>query len=227
MSESIFEHLQQGSVNCSQCKVRELVLFSRLEQEHFELIHQPIHDVKCSQGSHLFTTEETADHIYTLRNGMVKLEQLVKQEKVRVVRLLVPGDVVGLEALVSDQYRYKATAILPSSFCQIPTPVIDKLRANSPELCEELMLRWDKALASADRWLAKLNAGDSKERVTNLVRYLLEHSHIAPEIFMPNGEDIASITGLSKETVSRIIANMKRDSQLVALGAGTYEVYLP
>lgn len=218
--------LNQGSVDCTRCKVRELVLFSRLSDEDFQHIHEPIHDLHTNQGDHLYKLGESGEFIYTLRSGMIKLEAINTNRETKVVRLLGRGDVVGLEAILSEPYQHSAIVLNRCKVCRIPVNVIRDLRTHKPALCEDLMRRWNKSVKLADEWLADLHAGKSRQRIIKLVQFLTANSDDVPNFLLPSGEDISAILGLTRETVSRILADLKRENLILPLGDGTYESHI-
>ena len=212
-----------GEVNCDRCRIKELVLFAHLTPEDFNHIHTPIMDVEFSPSEKLYSEGKPGKHIYTIRSGLVKLETKQPDGNHRVVRLLTQGDVTGLEAIIEEPYHHTATALKNAEVCKIPVDVIHNLQTHSQILCSDIMDRWSKSVRQADEWLAKLNTGPARQRVDELINYLIENSETAPEFFLPSRDDIASILGLTRETVSRAIADMKRDGRISSYGHGIYE----
>ncbi len=219
----LLEKIRNNSVDCSQCNIRQLVLFSHLREEDFEHIHQPIKDVRFQQGHAVYREREQDEFIYTIRSGLVKLVKTTSDGESRIVRLLRVGDVIGLEALLGKPYQHTAMMLEPGEVCRIPVSVVKNLQRHSEALCDGLMQRWQKALDQADEWLTRLNTGQARQRVIAFIHFLESNSVDQPEFMLPSREDISAILGLTRETVSRIIASMKRDGELVDLGAGSFE----
>jgi len=222
-NNDLLERVWGGTVDCSRCKIRELVLFSQLSEDDFNHIHQPIHDFDYQQGSSLYREGEKGEYIYTIRSGMLKLESSLPDGTTKIVRLLNMGDVTGLEAIVGESYSHSAVALESGEICRIPVEVIHNLQKQSPGLCNELMIRWNKALTLADEWLVDLHSGPARRRVTRLVSYVESNSPHASEFLLPSRDDMSSILGLTKETVSRLVAELKRDGVLLDLGNGFFE----
>jgi CRP-like cAMP-binding protein len=157
---------------------------------------------------------------------MVLLESLDKEGQGTIVRLLCQGDVVGLEAVIGEPYKHNAIVFESGELCQIPIEVIQNVQKHSPSLCHALMSRWHKSVTQADMWAIELRRGSGKERVIKLLQYLSENSKSNSEFILPSGDDIASMLCVTKETVSRVLASLKRDKILWSLGNGYYEFYL-
>lgn len=214
------------SVDCSRCQIRGLALFSKLEQNDFNHIHSPIQDISFEQNAGIYQENEKSGFIYTIRSGLVKLESQQDNGAKKIVRLLRRGDVIGLEAILEETYHHTSIVLEPCHVCKIPVSVINELQKHSLPLCKELMTRWDKALFNADQWLLRLHTGQSRQRIIQLIQYLVENSESEPEFSMLSGEDMSSILHLTKETVSRILADLKRDKLISALGGGQYESFI-
>ena len=137
-----------GPVQCANCGIRDLVLFSSLKDEDFALIHKPIAEPRFEKGQILYFEDDPADHFYTVREGLVKLVHVTADGKEQILRLLKRGDVLGLEALVGKKYKATAIAIDSTLTCQIPLSVIIKLDRNLPHFRGQLLNRFSSLLTS-------------------------------------------------------------------------------
>jgi CRP-like cAMP-binding protein len=113
----------ESSPRCKNCAVRDLHLFSALKEEDYAFIHE----LKFGKGGLLYRADESAKHIYTVLEGIVKLTQYSLNGDEHKVRLLGPGNVIGLEALIGQSYRHTASVIDTALICRIPTTVITNL----------------------------------------------------------------------------------------------------
>ncbi|MCF8168951.1 MAG: Crp/Fnr family transcriptional regulator, partial [Rhodoferax sp.] len=159
------ESAWKGISDCRHCGIRDMVLFADLNEQDFGLIHAPIDDLDFRVGASLFQESGAAIGIFTLRTGMLKLVRGTADGRQRIVRVLRPGDVAGLEALSDARYDTDAIALTDVSVCRIPLSVIRELDAKSPRLHKRLMEKWSRNLKEADDWLADLNFGTARSRV--------------------------------------------------------------
>ncbi|MGD2119554.1 MAG: Crp/Fnr family transcriptional regulator [Chromatiales bacterium] len=219
----LLTRIWNGAVNCRKCGIRELVLFSKLDADDFNHIHLPIYDYFYPQSHQIYQAGEVGKHVYTIRSGIVKLEVENDSGEKRIVRLLGKGDAIGLEAIIGEPYRHFASVLGPGDFCEIPVEVIENLRHHSPHLCEELLLRWDRSLQLADEWLASMHTGNARQKVLKLIQHLAENTDDSSEFILPSRDEMSSILVLSSETVSRIVADLKRENIIWDLGNGFYE----
>lgn len=211
-----------GTANCRNCAIRQSVLFAGLDEADFDTIHRPIEQFTFPPGTTIYRQDDSAEHIFTLRSGLVKLTQFLPDGTARIVRLLRTTDVAGLEAMLLDNYEHTAIALHTTEVCRIPRAVVKSLLTRKPQLFSELMARWHRALSDSDRTLTDLNTGPARARVVRLLLWLAERN--ASETCSLFGrEDIGALLGLTTETVSRVMAELKRQGFLTELRSNMFE----
>ena len=200
----------QGTSDCRSCGIRDMVLFADLNEQDFGQIHTPIDDLVFPADTVLYTEGEQALGIFTLRKGMVKLVRSTADGRERIVRVLRPGDVIGLEALATSHYDSEAVAMVETSVCRVPLSVLHHLSAHSPRLHVRLMQKWQQALKDADDWLAELNFGTARQRVAGLALKMRDSEQPRLTSFFAR-DDMGAMLDLKLETVSREISALVRD----------------
>lgn len=203
------ESAWRGTSDCRNCGIREMVLFADLNEQDFNLIHAPIDDLVYQPGQALYEASDQALGVFTLRKGLIKLVRVTADGRERVVRVLFPGDVVGLEALATGRYDSQAVALSEVSLCRIPLEVVHQLGANSPRLHRKLMEKWQSALKLADDWLAELNFGSARQRVLHFIRKMHEVSEDGSATLFGR-DDMGAMMDLKLETVSREVTALVR-----------------
>ena len=200
----------RGTSDCRSCGIRDMVLFADLNEQDFSQIHTPIDDLVFAPDQTLYPEGGQALGVFTLRKGMVKLVRSTADGRARIVRVLRPGDVVGLEALATAHYDSEAVAMVEASVCRIPLSVLHHLSANSPRLHLRLMQKWQQALKDADDWLAELNFGTARQRVAGLALKMRDSEQPRLTSFFAR-DDMGAMLDLKLETVSREISALVRD----------------
>lgn len=193
-----------------------MVLFADLNEEDFSLIHAPIDDLHYSPHALMYSEGDKALGVLTVRSGMVKLVRNTSDGRQRIVRVLRPGDVVGLEALATTHYDCDAMALSEVSVCRIPLDVINTLSANSPRLHRRLMQKWQLALKSADDWLADLNFGTARQRVARFI-LKMRHTQDPHIVTLFSRDDMGAMLDLKLETVSREVSAFVREGVMSPL----------
>ncbi|MDD5297753.1 MAG: Crp/Fnr family transcriptional regulator [Rhodocyclaceae bacterium] len=198
----------QGQANCKVCTLRKGLLFARLPDEALDgllSVERMVHGAKAV----LYQEGEPALHLYSVREGLVKLVQRAPNGSSRIVRLLKSGDVAGLESLSDGRYRHTAEAILPTHLCRIAAEGLSAIRHRYSELSDELMQRWQQSLDRADEVITQLSTGTAQGRVARVLLYTLSEPGSNRCVALTR-DDLAALLSLTVETVSRTVAEFKR-----------------
>ena len=200
----------QGRSNCNACALRRDMVCSEVTLENLIDFHAGIEDFDFEPGASLFALGTSADAVFCLRLGAVKMVHLEPGGAVRIVRVLLPGDVAGLESTFRSTYDYSAIAIDRVRACRIPMPYFHKFIGSHPTLQLRLMERSQAALSEAQNWLAEIVGGAVPARV-RVARLLMKlRTEHGDRILRFPGEDMAAILGVTFETVSRVISEFVR-----------------
>jgi CRP-like cAMP-binding protein len=172
-------------------------------------MRRPIDEGRYGRGGRLYRSGGSPNYLFTVREGLVKLERYLPDGTQRIVRLARPGDLIGLEALLGTPYGHDAVVLEPVLACRIPVDVIKELDRQVPEFAQKLMERWQRALTEADSWLTGRATGSTQVRVARLLIHLVGDD---PEgsCYLPGREYIAAIIGTATETASRVVAEFRR-----------------
>lgn len=139
---------------------------------------------------------------WRVRSGAVRLDRITAAGS-DYAGLALRGDVIGAETLLYGNYSFSASAI---GDCELePWLAADKA------LSGESLLQ---TLAAAERRAADalaLRAGEAFERVRQLCLLLARYCDEGrKEIMIPELRDMAAITNLTEETVSRAMSRLRR-----------------
>ena len=205
-----------GRAHCDKCHIRKVMLFSELPDTAFDHLLQPIDQYIYPPGSVIYEVDSSKKFIYSIRRGMVKLVHVAEDGLSRIVRLLGPGAAIGLELLEDAKcYHHTAIAVTRVDLCKIPVATTVQLTTEHPTLCSQVGQQLQNQLDIADQWIVALSTGAARQRVAQLILVLEKFfSESNGSFVLLNREDMAAITGIAVETVSRMIAEFKRQKLL-------------
>lgn len=228
-----------GQAECEGCSIRDLALFADLHASDFNLIHLPIDEIPLEPGQAVYHAADEGSAVFTLRSGLIKLVQYLPDGSQRIVRLLRPGDTLGLEVLVGQPYEHSAVVLRTALLCRIPFEVVNRLSVETPRLHSQLMKRWHQSVRQADEWLTELSTGNAKARVARLLLSLAaaesgfrdrptascrppqpSEDEALCELF--SREDVGAMLGVTTETASRTIAEFRRQGVLLDVQMNRY-----
>jgi CRP-like cAMP-binding protein len=198
----------QGNSDCNTCSIRSSVLFAELNEDDFSKIHSPIDDLRFEANTKIYSQGELADYLYTLREGYIKLLHLNPDGSSRIVRLVMPGDLFGMEALLGEQYAHSATSLSNVYLCRIPKAIIASLGEESPRLHRQIVKKWGGALSQSESWFSEINTGRIEVRLSRFFLRIAKASGDMAVAPLFKREDMGLMMDVKFETISRALASM-------------------
>lgn len=205
-----------GRSDCRHCVVRQVMTFSVLPEEAFTDLLSPIDHLIYSARSTLFLQGEQGKHVFSIRNGWVKLMIGNENGCERIVSLMGPGSLLGME-LLSGHGRYSHTAIAHGEvdLCRIPLGTLRELEAKHHELYSSVFKRCADQTRLVDQTIVSFASGTLHQRIENVLLFLArETANNHGQFIRMSGVDIAAWVGASNESVSRELAELKRQGRL-------------
>ncbi|MGE0371181.1 MAG: Crp/Fnr family transcriptional regulator [Gammaproteobacteria bacterium] len=164
----------------------------------------------------LYRSGDIPATVYVIERGMVKLLSYLPNGKARIVRVHTTGSWLGLGGLLESPYEHSAIAIDDVQAIRIPIGALVQLKTTDPALYCKLIEQWFYYLQEADRWISSFSTGVIRARVARLLDYLarIENDVSTGEVKLLTCEEMAEILGATPESVSRVIAEFKREKLL-------------
>ena len=194
-----------------------MVLFADLTSDDFNAVHQPIEDLPMPPGTALYRHDDPAQALFTIREGLVKLEQYLPDGTYRIVNLLRQGDVAGLEATLSPRYEHTAIALQPTKVCRIPRDVVNKL---APKLNRQLMSKWHQMVQGTHQCMRDLSTGSARQRMARLFMILAPSSVHHCRLF--GRDDVGALLGITTETACRMVTELKKRQAVTEVASSVF-----
>ncbi len=206
-----------NTIGCDNCAVGDLCArYSDNQNKEHEAVLQHYHPLNDS-GSHIFWEGDKFDLLYAVKSGCIKTYTLDEDGNERIRGFYLPGDLVALDALYSDEYTSSACAVVPTQVCGIPYSQLTRVVASKPELQQRLLKMMSKDLSTA---LALAGDYSAEQRMAAFLLHLYEREqqrHIGKngeiELLMPR-RDIASFLRLAPETASRVLSRFQQQGMI-------------
>ena len=170
-------------------------------------------------GEELHAPEQETDSYSNILGGVVKLTKLLTDGRQQIVGLQFAPDFLG-RPFKSESSVY-AEAATEVRTCSFPKSVLDRLIAEQPELEHRLYEQALKELDEARDWMMTLGRKTAQEKLASFL--VLVARHIDPESTNQKNisfelplkrADIADFLGLTIETVSRQITNLRKSGYI-------------
>lgn len=174
-------------------------------------------------GQHLLYAGQVCRSLQVLRSGSVKGYTLSKDGSERTTDIYLRGEPIGLDAFGQQRQLEYLIALEPSSYCDIPLPVVNRLMEERRDVREAMMSLLGGTLGVMRERLPALRQGPAKAR---LASFLMDMHKRRCRRGLPgerfrlslDRSEIASLLGLTLETVSRSMGQLQRDGLIRVSG---------
>ena len=212
--------------SCLSCKMRAEHILCDLSPAALKAFESIKYATAYPKGAVLFVEGQSPRGIFVLCKGRVRMSICATDGKTLILQIAEPGEVLGLSATVSGKpYELTAETVGP---CQVNF-------VKREDFLRFLKGHNDACLRVAEQLSAKYNSacrdvralGLSHSAIEKLAKLLLEWSakegqatKAEPRLKLPfTHEEIAQMINTSRETVTRLLADLKRRQILQAKGS--------
>jgi CRP/FNR family nitrogen fixation transcriptional regulator len=155
---------------------------------------------------------EPVEYVHEVVTGAVRTVKVLADGRRKILGFHFAGDIFALED--GNEHSLSAEAVVRSSVRVIKLRTLLRLAANDRELAGDLLTTTMCQLARARRH-ALLLALTARERVNEFLIEMAERLSVGDLIQLPmTRQDIANYLGLTVETVSRTITDLKGASMI-------------
>ncbi|WP_225889799.1 Crp/Fnr family transcriptional regulator [Indioceanicola profundi] len=219
----------QADVNpCGACPVRSLSVCAALEAEELRRMAEILQTVRHEAGHTLFAEGDTADTLYNVTAGTMKLYKLLPDGRRQITGFLLPGDFMGLA--VNENYAYSAESITPVQLCRFPRKRMEALLDEFPKMQRRLFSMASNELAAAQDQMLLLGRKTAKEKICSFLLMLSQRAqrrgYKENPVHVPMSRaDIADYLGLTTETVSRTFTQLKTTRVISLLEGNKVQIH--
>ncbi len=205
---------------CASCPVRERAVCGVLEAEDLASYKQIGWSLKVKRGQTIFHEGDPASRVFTVTRGTVKLYTLLPDGRRQITGFMFPGDFLGIS--LDEEHAVSAEALDEVQLCWFPRNRFGEFVDGHPAMERQLYCIAAHELAAARQQMVLLGRKTALERLATFFIQLLERSERVGAggtgIFdLPmSRSDIADYLGLTKETVSRVLGQL-RDLRMIRL----------
>lgn len=210
---------------CTECPVLSTSVFRTLSKEQIAKMGCVFRPTRYRRNQILFFEGGVSQHLFALHTGIVKLVKSLENGRDRIMRVLFPGELLGLEALSEQTYPLTAVTL---SDCEICAASRDEFRSflyNNPDSALGMVQFLVSEIARARAQITDMSFKDARMKVATLLLSLISSEKPSPDsqdkrsfVLPVSRQEISEILELSPETVSRTLSSFRREDLIEARG---------
>ena len=204
--------------SCLLCKARKPGWFCSLSSQSLADLNAMSTHTLLPMGNILFAEGQVSRSVFVVCAGEVKLSRSSKDGRTLLLKIARAGDLLGLSAALSKApYEVTAQAIEHTQLATFEQHdflnFIQRYAEGSLHAAESLSAEYRSALSDASRMALSTSIAG---RVAHLLLELVVENETAqdaqPKIHMSlRHEDLASMLGSSRESITRVLGRFRRD----------------
>lgn len=211
------------NVTCDECPIHRKSIFKGIdESEMLDLcIKKTCYFYR--KGQIIFYEGKGALGIYCIHSGKIKVFKLGSEGKEQIVRVALPGELLGLRSMISGRpHSASATALTDSVCCFISKRKFFQLTIKYPEISQRIMIVLSQLLDGAEDKITSLAQKSVRERLAETLLALDEAFKTDQlsdgTVISLSREDLANLVGTATETVIRLLSEFKHDDLIEIRG---------
>ena len=177
------------------------------------LVEDAVKQVYFDRGDVLFAQGEPSTSLFSLSSGLVKISHNASDGREQIVGISSPGKLlVGLQSINDENYLYSAVAETPVTACKIRHRALLNAVRSRGEVAIQLIEALNAQLAHSRELMRVMGHKCAAAKIASFIFLLIPESQQnghAVKLPFSRGE-MASLLGLSEETVCRQMAKLKR-----------------
>ncbi|MDO5755279.1 MAG: Crp/Fnr family transcriptional regulator [Tissierellia bacterium] len=204
-----------------QCKhdlcTSKIQLFKKLPLKvQGEIVDDAKH-FNAKKGTELIREGDHCDAIYVLREGKAKLNRYDYEGKEMIFDLRTDGNTIGEENFLQNKhFNYNVILLEDSRLCKISKNQLFQILSKNSELALSFLTLLSERLQDANERIRLLMEDNGLRRVIGFL--IMGNSPGEREIITLSLEDIAGLTNLRRETVSRKLNELQEKKIIKRLG---------
>lgn len=196
--------------------LQRVSLFQDVDPAELERISSVLVERQFSKDAHIVQQDQPGDALFIIARGRVKVVIYGDNNREVILNLLKETEFFGEMSLFDEQPR--SAHVIASEDTTVLMMTREQFEAhihNSPRSAINVIKEMSRRLRRADEIIGNLATLDVSQRVVHIMKDLAEKDgEEVPEGILikerPTQQDIASMIGTSRETVSRVLSELQR-----------------
>ncbi|MDH5483967.1 MAG: cyclic nucleotide-binding domain-containing protein [Gammaproteobacteria bacterium] len=206
-------------VSCNNCGLFDLCKLAGLESLNTDILESVVNRrKKIKSRDHLVVSGEASRGIFAVKSGLFKTVSYFDDGSEHVIDFHLPGELIGLEAINSNEYSHTVSAAEDSSVCEMDLEAVQQLEGKFIYFQASLIDAMSKKIA-LDKYKSLLIGAQTADQRLAMFLILMARRYQEKELpvlgfRLAMRKDIASHLGLALETVGRVFKRFEKEGML-------------
>jgi CRP-like cAMP-binding protein/CheY-like chemotaxis protein len=172
------------------------------------------------KGQVIFYEGDKGTSLYLLVSGKAKSVKLVADGRELMTGIYAPDDYMGINSmLLNERHADTATAMEDSLVCLIPKELLEELMNRYPDVAREFIKLLARDVKEKEEHLLQMAYNSVRKKMADAMVRLQSQQGESEGSFKIAREDLAAMTGMATETVSRTLSDFKDEGLIEKKGS--------
>ncbi len=201
---------------CAACSMHQLCLPMGLGMQDMERLDQIIgRRRRVAKDDFLYQAEELFTSLYAVRFGHFKTFHINANGDQQITGFQMSGELLGMDAISTDQHHCDAVALEDSEVCEIPFSQLEYLLGSMPILLRHFHRLMSQEITREQSVMLLLGNMRAEQRFATFLlnladRYGVRGYSTTQFQLRMSREDIGSYLGLTIESISRLLSRFRK-----------------
>lgn len=193
--------------------LRGIDIFKDLTQADMAGLDASTRLTSVSKGQTIYRQEETAEGLFMLKKGRVRLSRIAPSGKKLDLAVLEPGTFFGEMPLLGERMRNaSAEALEDCTLCVMSQSDIERLILSKPQVALRMLQIVGRRLAAAEARLEDLAFRSVRARLASvLLRLGQEGDGVIEGV---THQELGDMIGVYRETITKILDGLQQDGAI-------------
>ncbi|RLB43551.1 MAG: Crp/Fnr family transcriptional regulator [Deltaproteobacteria bacterium] len=193
-------------------EIASIPLFQNLSHKHLGELSMIVVDQIFKKGQEVFSEGEDGTGFYVIITGRVKIYKVSWEGREQILHIFGPGEPFGeVPVFTGQKFPASAAAIEESRIFFFPKDAFIGLIRREPELALGMLAVLSMRLRRFTQLIEELSLKEVPGRLAAYLLYLSKKNESSMDLELDISKtQLASLLGTIPETLSRILAKMKR-----------------
>ena len=199
------------------------MFYSYIKDESLERFCTARKEIQVPAGKEFVVQGSAINHFKYLKEGLVKIHRTDENDREQIIYFAKPMDFISIQNIFSEKtYNYSVTALENSVVCIFEIGVINELISSNGDFARKMLEMSNRAMSKILLNSLELINRSMYGKVASVLLHFHDQIYKTSEFELPvSRKEIAQYTGLSIETVIRVISEFRKDGILKVYGKKT------
>jgi len=212
---------EQNKIEKAEAKNSDNIPFDHLLSEaEVEQIKTHSNIVTYQENDVIFKQDTRTSHFMYIRSGLIKVYRENRNQKVKIIKLAIPDEFLGINSVLGEQtFSYSAAALEKTTIQIIDYNIFENILLNNGKYARSLMENICSDNLGIFRRLISQSQKQLPGRIADILLYFSDIIYHSRNFSFPlTRTELAELAGTTKESLIRTLTEFKNDKIIILEG---------